>query len=465
MPNAAAIEPRSRAAIAAAAIGAWGALVALAPDAWSRLAIASPAFAIALYWAALRIARRWAEWFLFAAVLLPPLPIALGDSGPHPGLALAALGLVAGAMRWRQWRGRVQVLEWSFAVYWLALLASAALAIAWSGARIGALSLARVGLFGIGIYLYYYVAHGPGAESRAGSWRVAKWLYRAGVVSALFACVDFYFQWPPPAGFGEQFVWLAGGVYRRAQGVFYEASSLGNVCAFFLAMAAVSLSRRRGESPIGRMEAVAGAGVLFAALMLSFSRASVLNVAAAGAALLYLHRGRVRGTPLAIAAGAGLLAAYYAMPQFVEFYWRRLWGSIEVAASEGGAVLSGRLESWSHLIGWLWENPWQAMLGVGYKTLAYSDVTGRQVVADNAFLSALIETGVIGLAAMLAFNWAILRRGFRAARSPEPRVAFFGTWIACFWVGELAQMMSGDLLTYWRLLPLYFWALAQAREG
>ncbi len=465
MPSAAAIDARP--AVVAAALGAWGASVALAPDWASRLALAAPALAVAGYWAALRIAPRWVEWFLFAALLLPPLPVALGDSGPHAGLALAALGLVAGAIGWREWRGRVEPIEWSFVAYWLALLGSAAMAVAWSGGRIGALTLARVGLFGIGIYLYFYTAHGPGAAMRARSWGVAKWLYRAAVASALFACVDFYFQWPAPAGFGEQFVWLAGGVYRRAQGVFYEASTLGNVCAFFLAMAAVSLTRR--ESPLGRVESVAGAAVLFAAVVLSFSRATLLNLAAAGAALVYLNRGRVRwarlGAALAAAGAGGVAAAYYAMPQLVDFYWRRLWGSLDAAASEGGAVLSGRMENWSHLLAWLWENPWHAVAGVGYKTLAYSDVTGRAVVADNAFLSALAETGVIGLAAMVAFSYAILRRGFRAARSPDARVSFFGTWIACFWVGELVQMLSGDLLTYWRALPLYFWALACADDG
>ena len=46
------------------------------------------------------------------------------------------------------------------------------------------------------------------------------------LVSGLFACLDFYFQFPAPARFAEQFVWLPGGVYRRAQGLFYEASTL-----------------------------------------------------------------------------------------------------------------------------------------------------------------------------------------------------------------------------------------------
>jgi hypothetical protein len=77
-------------------------------------------------------------------------------------------------------------------------------------------------------------------------------------------------------------------------------------------------------------------------------------------------------------------------------------------------------------------------------------------------LSLLVETGVIGLAVFVTLNVAILRASFRAARSVNSTAAFFGTWVFCFWVGEMFQMMSGDLITYWRVLPWYFWALGVA---
>ena len=37
-----------------------------------------------------------------------------------------------------------------------------------------------------------------------------------------------------------------------------------------------------------------------------------------------------------------------------------------------------------------------------------------------------------------------------------------GVWVGSFWIGQMAQMMSGDLFTYWRVLPVYLWALAMA---
>ena len=111
-------------------------------------------------------------------------------------------------------------------------------------AAVAAGSLARVALFGIPVYVFFFTAYGPGSPEGLSHVRILFWIAAA---SALFACVDFYFQFPAPAGYGPQFVWLDSGVYRRAQGVFYEASTLGNLCAFFLVMIAVAWSRPRAE--------------------------------------------------------------------------------------------------------------------------------------------------------------------------------------------------------------------------
>src|SRR4030095_9959530 len=102
--------------------------------------------------------------------------------------------------------------------------------------------------------------------------RGVRLLYAAAVAAALFACVDFYFQFPAPAGYGPQFVWLDSGVYRRAQGLFCEASTLGNFCAFFLVMIAVCFSRPRAETPVSRKALVVGGAVFSAALLLLYLR-------------------------------------------------------------------------------------------------------------------------------------------------------------------------------------------------
>jgi hypothetical protein len=434
--------------------GAWAAAIATAPGLGVKLLLTAPALILAGVWWSLQTPARWLALFLGAALLLPPLPIAVGDSGPHPSLLLAALGPLAGLLWKAEWRVVPNGLTGAFGALFGMLLVSVGPAAIYSGAAAGVGSLVRVALFGISVYVFFYGAYGPGREVNAR--RSVQLLYAAAVLAALFACVDFYYQFPAPAGYGPQFMWLDSGVYRRAQGLFYEASTLGNFCAFFLAMIAVAFTWNRAEVPVSRKWLLAGGAVFFAALVLSYSRGSLINVGVSLAVLLWINRRRVPLARIAMAAAAGAAATRWIFPAFAQAYWSRLSASTDLF-TQTNDVLSGRLTSWGSLGHWIAANPWQAFFGIGYKTLPYTRYLGSPVVADNMYLSLLVETGVLGLAALLWLNVAILRWAARSARR-----SFFGTWMLCFWAGEAVQMASGDLLTYWRVLPVYFWILALA---
>jgi hypothetical protein len=440
---------------AAVIFGVWGAAIGVAPSLAIRGLLALPALLAPVLWWTLQYPARWLALFFGAALLLPPLPIPLGDSGPHAAMLVAALGFMAGIWWLAEWRIVPTGLNAAFAMLFGILLASVAAAAVYSGGPAAAGSAARVLLFGISIYIFFYGAYGPGRQADA--MRSARLLFAAGAVAALFACVDFYFQLPAPAGYGPQFVWLDSGVYRRAQGLFYEASTLGNFCAFFLVMIAVAFARPREESPVSRKALAAGGVLFFAALVLSYSRASLINVAVALAVLMWCNRRRVRLSRVAVLAAAGALLTWWIFPTFAQTYWMRLSFSAEYLFSRTEGVLSGRVASWQTLAGWIAANPWQAMVGIGYKTLPYTNFLGRPVVADNMYLSLLVETGVAGMAALLWLNIAILRVAARRAKD-----SFFAMWILCFWAGQTVQFASGDLLTYWRVLPVYFWILALA---
>jgi len=445
------------------AIGAYAALVAAAPSLGTKAVLAAPLTLAALLWWTLAKPHRWAGAFIASAILLPPLPIPLGDSGPHPSLVFAALGFFAGVLYLRNWRITAGPLERAFICLFLILLGSAGLAALYSGPEIAAQTVARVLLLGIGVYLYFFTAF----VRSDGAAPLVKPLFFAAALSAAIACVDFYYQLPAPAGFGPQFVWLDTGMYyRRAQGIFYEASTLGNFCAFFLVMIAVAFTRPRKDTFVPRPALFAG-GVLFsAALLFSYSRSSIVNLIVALTALVWIDRGRIqwrRAVPLlAVSIVTGAAASFYFLPQMVGTAWMRLSGSVVYFFDYGEAVFSGRFESWRLLLQFITAHPWHVILGIGYKTLPYSDYIGQTVIGDNMYLSMLIETGIIGLAALIWLHAAVLRTAWRAARNSSPTVSFLGTWIFCFWVGQVLQMFSADLLTYWRVLPVYFLVLAWA---
>jgi O-antigen ligase len=158
----------------------------------------------------------------------------------------------------------------------------------------------------------------------------------------------------------------------------------------------------------------------------------------------------------------GIAGVAYVLPSFLPAYFDRLWLSGEYLLSSPGVVLASRVENWRFLLAGIADHPWSTIFGVGYKTLPYSAFLGHTVVSDNMYLSLLVETGITGLVAMLLFSVAVLASTYRLATRETGMRRFLGAWMFCFWCGQMVQMMSGDILTYWRLLPLYFSVLALA---
>jgi O-antigen ligase len=342
------------------------------------------------------------------------------------------------------------------------LTVSVAFAAMYSGWKLALQSLARVFLFGIGVYVFFYTFMGP-REKESDSLKFARYLYRIGLLGAAFACIDFYFQLHTPARFAPQFVWLKHGVLRRAQGLFYEASTLGNFCAFFLVMILVAWFQPKGQRVCSRLALISGAVFFSAALIASSSRASVVTVVVAASMFVWLRRLKMRVIVMAVCAlSAAAVIIRVAMPSFSVTYWSRMSLSIERFWSFPNEILSGRVTHWKTIADFLAQHPWHLLFGIGYKTLPYTDYIGARLPADNTYLSLLVETGIIGLTVFVFLNAAILRTAYRAARSYTGSVSFFGTWIFCFWCGEAVQMLTGDLITYWRVLPVYFWVLATA---
>jgi O-antigen ligase len=231
-------------------------------------------------------------------------------------------------------------------------------------------------------------------------------------------------------------------------------------------MIAVALFRARAERPVSMAAMLAGGVALISALVLSYSRASLVNLAVALVVLLWLNRKRVRmGRFLAAAivlVGAAGAALVGLLPIFARAYWLRIVQSFAYLFESPDATLSGRIRSWAMLMQFLAAHPWHAIFGIGYKTLPYSDFIGQTAIADNTYVSMLVETGVVGLAALLVWNVAVLHASYQASKSDDSRRSFCGTWMLCFWAGQIVQMFSADLLTYWRVLPVYMCVLALA---
>jgi len=444
-------------------IGLSAATLALLPADFAGSAAVFSVVAFLTLYAVCLIPNRWLYLFFAADLLTPPLGGSLGGAGIHLSIAIAGLGLFGGALHLPAWRLRRSRLLIGFAAFALTLLASLPFAWLYSGWEVASGSALRIGLFLIGVYVFGYVLCGPatGSDERT---RFAAFLFVLAAIAAAFACLDYYLQFPAPAGFSQQYVWLDDGVFRRAQGLFYDASTLGNFCAFFLLYGLIALFEPGRAGRAWRVVLAAGALVLATALILSYSRASLLNLAIALAAYTMVRGAGLGRISIGILIGGAIamLAIQVLRPSFAAGYQARIAGSIHFFGERPDSVLSGRLTSWNRLFEFIAAHPWQALFGIGYKTLPYTEHMGDPVTADNTYLSLLVETGIAGLGSFLLLLAGILKATWRVARYASASASFLGKWAFCFWCGQTVQMLSGDLLTYWRVLPIYFWALAAA---
>ncbi len=436
-----------------AGIAVWASALALSPSISTKCSVAALLVVPLLAWWLLGHSYRWLVAFLLCSILLPPLPIAIGDSGPHVAVLMLPIGAAVAIMRPPRWECLAHPVSKWFLLFSGSLILSLGFAAVYSGPLVALGSAVRVGLFLIGPWLFLYIL----GSVKPISLNLAGILFRAAVAGALFACLDFYYQFPAPAGYSAQFIWLNAAVLRRAQGVFYEASTLGNFCAFFLIMTLVTFVSSRQARPCSRTEAALGGLVLGAALIFSYSRGSLLNIGCSCIALVCLRVRKARAVvSICLALACTLWLVHFVFPGFGESYWTRIQASFLHIQSAPDGTLSGRLSSWNALLEFVKLHPWQTFFGVGYKTLPYSTVAGHLTIVDNTYLDLLVETGVLGLFTFLALGRQILKCSLRAAKSKNPRTAFYGSWIFCFWIGETVQMFSGDLITYWRVLPIYF---------
>jgi O-antigen ligase len=175
-------------------------------------------------------------------------------------------------------------------------------------------------------------------------------------------------------------------------------------------------------------------------MVLTFSRGAFLGFFVINALfLVWKFNARLIGLALIFGAIAVAMAPGYLVDRIMFGF----------ATGDPNTVSADRLEGiWAPLLPEIWKTPlWGNGLGsVMWSLPMLTDEMNRVGHPHSAYLEALLDMGVIGLALMLAYFWHVWR-GFRALGSnaylsPEMRAFFQGATAAlvCFfitgWVGS-----------------------------
>jgi O-antigen ligase len=399
------------------------------------------------------------------ALIIPPLyPSALGGEIPIHVSSLLLLALVLIIL----FRLELSDLNWdSIGEAGMFLLLAMALSLPFaywlSGLQVGIQSSLRFLLVLQPWFLYAWVCTTGWVSKDEQLSTFVRFLLIVGAAAAGYGIIDFYtpFQFSHP--FADQYIYLQGEKIRRAQGLFYEASSFGNMCAFFLSLSLLQLySFRKGASRLHLAGLLLLVGVFFTALFLAYSRGSWVNVVVTAGVFLVCQRAfQIRRlAALFVLLTALVFLLYQVSPQVVtNFFEWRLANLLEFWSDPGFAT-SGRWETWERLITFFADHPWLLIFGIGYKSLPYTDLFGASLIADNGFLSLAFETGIIGFVAFLNLNWVIFRSLHKTSQHQNSTIRRYATFMFAFWCGEMVQMITGDIFTYWRNVILYFSLMA-----
>jgi hypothetical protein len=408
--------------------------------------------------------RGWVYACVAATLVVPPVyPAALGGVTPiYVCNFVLLIGCVALLVRYHEFRLLPDSISQASFLFLTALLVSLPFAYWLSGASASGQSLLRFLLILQPFFVYVWIRGFPCFQSISQLERFVKLLLGLGVAAAVYGIVDFYYPIPIPHPFADQYIYLDFKHIRRAQGMLYEASSFGNLCAFFLALTLCLLFGKQQLSNLYRAWLFLGTGIFTMAVFLSYSRGSWAAVMVAISAFLIVQRQlRPRIVLLLfLILGSFVYLVYQLSPEVVANFFSWRLGNLAEFWDDPDSATSGRWQSWTTLIQFFADRLWLLLFGIGYKTIPFTDLFGTPLVADNGYLSLLFETGILGLAAFLWLNWAILKTLRDDGQTTSPVLRLCRTFLFAFWCGEMVQMLTGDIFTYWRNLTVLFAMIA-----
>jgi O-antigen ligase len=413
--------------------------------------------------------RSWHYLFIASVLVVPALyPSQLGGEIPVYGANLIfGAGCFLVLNRQAEFQTGWDSIGKAAAGFLLAVALSIPFGFWLSGTSEGAGSCLRFFLLLHPFLIYYWLRGYRPAHTEESLILAGKFLLGVGVAAALYGIIDFYFPIPIAHPFADQYIYLAGRRIRRAQGLFYEASSFGNLAAFLLSLTlAILLSWWKQLPAAYKLALYLMAGVFTTALFLSYSRGSWANVLVTMTVFLALQRKpRLQLAAASIlAVGGFVFLVYQFSPLLVHDFFSWRMGTLLEFWSDPNLATSGRWDAWWRLTSFFADHPWYLIFGIGYKTLPHTHLLGRPVIADNGFLSLTFETGLIGLAAFVWLNQAVFSSTHRARRQQSSVRAVCATLMFAFWCGEMVQMVTGDLFTYWRNMVVFFAAMALVQE-
>jgi hypothetical protein len=213
----------------------------------------------------------------------------------------------------------------------------------------------------------------------------------------------------------------------------------------------VGLALVSSPGPLGTLDMVLG-GLAALACFCTTSRAGLLSIILYLGVVSFRNRHNLLRLGIALALVCGLMAALDMGGKQILQPWlvERQAALLRLDRPEN---LSGRSEMWTDRVAFVLADPRRLILGEGF-----GSAVERDLWAHNNYLHVVLETGLIGLVAFVAFFWRISRTLYLVEAGPKP--LFWATM--CFLVASFSEELLYPIVTFGHFIGFYLCCLAIA---
>lgn len=248
----------------------------------------------------------------------------------------------------------------------------------------------------------------------------------------------------------QQRMWLGDGQgsLLRAGGVLGNTASFGHHIAMLYAFALFTIFKTCKKHL--KIFCIFIFIVVFYCLIISSSRAALLNIVIFSLIFLFLTKG-IRSFLYILVFGIVFVFVVYMSFVYIldDSVLAYSLSRLGIGSVDLGTLSSSRLDNWTAYIQIIKDN---FFLGLGYK--AALEIYGLQV--DNSFMSVLLEFGILTFVSFLLM-WASLLTGsfFKYTNNKSLDNCF----LVAFVLANLAHSLTLDIYTLWISFPLFLFVV------
>ncbi|QEG41361.1 O-antigen ligase family protein [Roseimaritima ulvae] len=396
-----------------------------------------------------QLVQKLAEWFVVVMAFF--VPIVVVPVGERIGMSDPLLPALAVLLIFSRYRGRIDASHWLL----LGFLAIAFLSLFQIHDQRYQVKAGLKWIRLVGICAPFFLGARMFVDRRLV--RRAAWaFFWGGLIAILISLAVWWLQ--IPIRDAQQKMWYRGGGSElRAGGLVGETTHFGHLTATWITLVGSCLILAR-PTKHWKWLLVVLLGLGGFAIFAASSRSAVVNVAGTAGGIWAASRYRPRSLRNSVVVGLALALLLVLSFTALQIAGRSgaLPSSSRVAKqidrflpSESNSVnrfSSGRIDSWKRYLRIAGNH---VVLGCGYKN-SPSLIPGR--VPDNSVLSTLLETGVLGVAALTSFA-IVLMLSLAKLGMAGNRYALL---LVGVWCGQLLQAFLGDTYTLWLSMPVLY---------